>query len=114
MEKQRNKAIGNILKASREKKGLSQQDVADYVGVSKSGVSRWESGEVGNIGRSKIQLLSEILNISPVAIVLGEVESRGMETSEIAQWVERNKKKLSSLNKEDSQKLIKLIEVYLD
>lgn len=40
--------------------------------MSKSAISRWESGEVENMGRSKIQKLSEILKVSPVSIVLGE------------------------------------------
>src|SRR5699024_6232887 len=40
--------------------------------VSKSAISRWESGQVGNMGRSRIQQLSKILNISPASIVLGE------------------------------------------
>ena len=53
--------IGNMLKQEREKLNLSQQEVADYVKVSKSAISRWESGEVGNMGRSKIVLLAEIL-----------------------------------------------------
>lgn len=64
--------IGNMIKARRVAIDLSQQEIADYVDVTKSAVSRWESGEVENIGRLKIQKLSEILRISPVSIVLGE------------------------------------------
>lgn len=64
--------IGNLIKKRREALNLSQQEVAEYVGVTKSAISRWESGEVENMGRSKIQKLSEILKISPVSIVLGE------------------------------------------
>lgn len=64
--------IGNLIKNRREALGLSQQEIAEYVEVTKSAISRWESGEVENIGRSKIQKLSEILKISPVSIVLGE------------------------------------------
>lgn len=64
--------IGNLIKNRREFLNLSQQEVAEYVEVSKSAISRWESGEVENMGRSKIQKLSEILKVSPVSIVLGE------------------------------------------
>lgn len=67
-----NEEIGKILRSSRVASGYSQQEVADYVGVTRSAVSRWENGEVGNIGRSKILKLSEALNISPIDIVLGE------------------------------------------
>lgn len=65
--------IGNLIKTSRERLSLSQQEVADFVGVTKSAVSRWESGEVENIGRSKIKTLSEILKISPISIITGEI-----------------------------------------
>ena len=67
-----NQRIGRILREKRESLGLSQQQVADYAKVTKSAVSRWENGEVSNMGRSKIQSVSEILRISPVSIVLGE------------------------------------------
>lgn len=67
-----NMHIGSILKKEREKQNLSQQEVAEYVGVTKSAVSRWENGEVSNIGRTKIKKMAEILNISPVTIVLGD------------------------------------------
>lgn len=70
-EKTLYKQIGDLIKKRRDDLGLSQQEVADYVKVSKSAISRWESGQVENIGRSKIQLLSEILAISPTAIVSG-------------------------------------------
>lgn len=55
---EQNKKIGNMLKTRRESLNLSQQEVADYVGVTKSAISRWENGEVGNMGRSKIQSMS--------------------------------------------------------
>jgi repressor LexA len=62
--------IGRLIKNRREALGLSQQDVANHVNVTKSAISRWESGEVKNMGRSKIQKLAEVLKLSPVDIVL--------------------------------------------
>lgn len=70
--KELNKKIGNIIKNRRKSLGLSQQAVADYMNVSKSAISRWESGQVDNMGRSRIQQLSGVLNISPASIVLGK------------------------------------------
>lgn len=64
--------IGRLIKNRREALGLSQQDVANHVNVTKSAISRWESGEVKNMGRSKIQKLAEVLKLSPVDIVLGK------------------------------------------
>lgn len=38
--KEQNKKIGNMLKQRRESLNLSQQEVAEYVGVTKSAISR--------------------------------------------------------------------------
>ena len=39
------KNIGSILREERKKKGVSQDYVADLVGVSKMHISYWESGQ---------------------------------------------------------------------
>lgn len=66
-----NKEIGKIIKERREKLGLSQQNIADAIGATKSAVSRWEAGEIENIGRSKIQALAKTLDISPLVLLYG-------------------------------------------
>ncbi|WP_105302934.1 helix-turn-helix domain-containing protein [Anaerolactibacter massiliensis] len=38
------KSLGSALRSEREKKNLSQQDIADRMGVTKMAVSNWESG----------------------------------------------------------------------
>lgn len=64
--------IGKILKERRTYLGYTQQEIADKLNVTKSAVSKWESGGVEQMGRSTIQSLSKILDISPLAIVTGE------------------------------------------
>ena len=61
-------ATKDILKSRRKELNLSQKDIANYVGVSEATVSRWESGNIANMGRDKIALLSQILKISPSVI----------------------------------------------
>lgn len=61
--------IGVAIKTRREQLELTQQQVADYVGVSKSAVSRWESGDVANMGIDKLSKLSEVLSVSPLDII---------------------------------------------
>lgn len=61
-------ATKDILKNRRKELNLSQKDVANYVGVSEATVSRWESGNIANMGRDKIALLSQILRTSPSVI----------------------------------------------
>lgn len=64
--------IGSILKSRREFLKLSQQQVADYVGVSKSIVSRWENGDVKNMGIDKLKKLSSVLNVDPLDFINAE------------------------------------------
>lgn len=61
--------LGSLIKNKREYLKLTQQEVADYVGVSKSAVSRWESGDISNMGIEKVPKLSEILEISPLDLI---------------------------------------------
>lgn len=63
-----------LIKKRRKELHLTQKEVADSVGVSEATVSRWESGNIANMGRDKIALLSKILNISP-SIIAGYDEN---------------------------------------
>lgn len=57
-----------LLKSKRKELNLTMKQVADFVGVSEATVSRWESGNIANMGRDKIALLSQILKLTPGAI----------------------------------------------
>ncbi len=37
--------VGKIIATSRKEKGLTQEDLAKHLGVSKPAVSKWESGQ---------------------------------------------------------------------
>ena len=72
--------MDNYLRRRREELNLTLEEVADYVGVSTSTVSRWETGFIANMKRDKIARLSEILNIAPSKITGWEtvkVENNG-------------------------------------
>ena len=63
------KGIGEIIKKNRLELNLTLDDVAKAVGVSKSTVQRWESGQINNMRRDRIDSLSKILQISPLIFV---------------------------------------------
>lgn len=65
----------DILKSRRLELSLSLLDIAKAVGVSEGTVSRWESGDIADLKRSRIAALAKILQISPAVIVTGEYES---------------------------------------
>ena len=48
----------NLLRDRRLELGLTMKQVADAVGVSEATVSRWESGEIANMRRSRIVKLA--------------------------------------------------------
>lgn len=61
--------IKNILKQRRKELNLTMKQVADACNVSEATVSRWESGDIGDMKRSRISALASILKISPSIIV---------------------------------------------
>lgn len=57
--------VSKRIKFLREKRGLTLEQVGDYVGVSKTTVQRWETGGIQNMKRDKIAALARVLNTSP-------------------------------------------------
>jgi repressor LexA len=61
--------IKDIIKPRRIKLGLTLEEVGKAVGVSKTTVQRWESGNISNLRRDKIATLAKILDLDPVSLV---------------------------------------------
>lgn len=58
-----------LIRAKRKEKGLTLRDVADVCGVSEGTVSRWESGDIKNMRRDKIEKLSRVLDVPPSVLL---------------------------------------------
>ncbi len=65
------KSPGNLIKEKRKEKGLTLQNVADHLGLSKMTVSKWENGQVQNIRRTNLIPLCNLLDISPIELIDG-------------------------------------------
>ena len=63
------KDIKEKIKQRRKDLNLSLEEIANYVGVSKATVSRWETGAISNMRADKIQKLAEILKVNPNFII---------------------------------------------
>jgi transcriptional regulator with XRE-family HTH domain len=73
--------VGSIIKKARLEKGLSQQKLADYVGVGKSAVAKWENGRISEIKRTNLKKLSEALGLKPTQL-FGDIESNPIGTAD--------------------------------
>lgn len=70
--------IGELIREKRTLLELSQQELADKLGVSKSAISRYENGSIGNMGLDKAQALVKALNLDPL-VLLGFVGTNGKQ-----------------------------------
>ncbi len=61
--------VGSLIKQARLAKGMTQEELAEKVGVKKSAVAKWENGRVSEIKRSNLKMLSEALGIAPVRLL---------------------------------------------
>ena len=64
----------DLLKTKRKELGLTMEEVAHSVGVSKATVQRWESGEIANVRRDKIASLAKALKTTPAYLMGWEEE----------------------------------------
>jgi len=65
--------VGELIKQARTEKGMTQEELADKVGVKKSAVAKWENGRVSEIKRSNLKNLSDALGLNPNQL-LGDIE----------------------------------------
>ena len=66
--------LSELLTYYRHRDGLSLESVGDFVGVSKSTVKRWESGESSNVPQARLDRLSELFGIDVQACLQGHVK----------------------------------------
>lgn len=67
------------LKAARKSKGLTQQQVADFIGISQNNYSYWENGKV-KIDNVSLQRLSNLFDVS-VDFLLGRETHTSIDTT---------------------------------
>lgn len=62
--------IGERIKALRKKEGLTMEQLAERVGVSKVSIHKWEAGKVDNMKSSHVNNVAKAFGVSP-AYLLG-------------------------------------------
>lgn len=63
------------IKTLRSEHGLTLEQVAQQVGVGKSTVRKWETGQIANMRRDKIAKLAEALHTTPAYLMGWEEQS---------------------------------------
>lgn len=63
-------SANEVIRNKRIELGMTMKELADKIGVSEAAVSRWESGDIVNIRRDKIEKLSKALDVPP-AVLMG-------------------------------------------
>lgn len=111
--------LGQRLRDRRLELGLTLEDVAQVVGVGKSTVRKWETGEIANMRRDRIALLAKALHTTP-GFVMGVDDTAVLsDDDELQLYLEELKTRpemrmLFSLaknaTKEDVEQAVKIIE----
>ena len=57
--------MGQKIKALREEKGMTLEELGNKVGVGKSTVRKWETGMIANMKRDKISKVADALGVKP-------------------------------------------------
>ena len=61
--------IGERIKKLREQNRLTLEEVANYLGIGRPTVFKYETGAVTNIPSDKIELLARLFNVSPAYLM---------------------------------------------
>lgn len=104
--------IGKRIKDLRIKRGFTQTELADMVGISKQTLYKYENGVITNIPSDNIENIADKLSVNP-GYIMGWTDNAGkiiVENDEFSQVSTNNRllyyaKKLDSMDKE-KQKLI--------
>ena len=64
--------VGELIRTARKKKGLSQNELADMINISREAISKWENGHHWP-DLSVIDELADVLGISREELLNGEL-----------------------------------------
>lgn len=93
------------IKKRRLELGLTQEELAQKLGLKKSAIAKYESGRVENIKRSVLMKMSSILDCSPAWLLGMSVPMEGLPSEGIAE-------KMTAVYKDAS--LQNLIDIYVN
>lgn len=111
--------IGARIYQKRTQLGMTLEEVGKKVGVGKSTVRKWETGDIESMRVDKVALLSNALNVSPLYIMGFDTDALDLsphETKVIKAYREKPEMqssvdKLLDINKDDKLKSLSMKEL---
>lgn len=61
--------IGQKIKNLREKKKITQTELAELIGTTKQNIYKYENGIITNIPSDKVEMIAKILSVSPAYLM---------------------------------------------
>ena len=98
--------MADRIQALRKAKGMSQEQLADAVGVSRQAVSKWES-EQASPDLDKVIIMSEIFDVTTDYILKGIEPVKGEEHKTMADVIEQ--RVLTEDNGKKAKKIFKWV-----
>ena len=95
------------IKSRRLELGLTLEQVGQKVGVRKSTVRKWETGDIENMKRDKISKLADALKVSPSYIMGFDNQAPKTHTKEFEKIIAHIK---SDVTKEEMEEIINFID----
>lgn len=97
-------SVSNKIKELRIRSGMTQEELAEKLGLKKSAIAKYENGRVENIKRTTLLKMSEIFNVSPAYIMDLQDYSNSKEVnfvlSDIEKQIIANYRKADYVDKE--------------
>lgn len=66
--------VAEIIKTRRKALGLTLEQIAQYAGVEKATVWKWEHGQIKQIGHVHLRKLAEALGVDPMDLIYANNE----------------------------------------
>lgn len=107
------KELGIFIKERRKALGLSLEDIGSSLGLSRSTIQRWETGNISKIKRSHLEMLSKVLSI-PIDVLLGYSSNTKIDDPELIKARSRIQKKLDKVHSvQKCQQIEKFIDTFI-
>jgi transcriptional regulator with XRE-family HTH domain len=109
----------NIIKILRQEKGLTQEELGEYLGVKKSAIQKYESGAIVNLKVATIRKLCDLFEVAPSTFIYEKHTPLDLKVIDNPLYIEvmKNACNLNDLGLVKVNEYIKdllRIEVYID